>query len=365
MNSNKLEYKKLSAEEMEKRGILGRLVGVCADFKAPTRNGRSYSEKLWEHVFNDPIMKERIDNGVCYGELGHPADRDETDMEKIAVCLSEVPKKGSDGKLRAVFDILNTPNGKILKTLCDYGSTLGISSRGTGEIETSYDGNEEVIPDSYTCEGFDVVLIPAVKAARLDYVTEGLDSKKSLRQALTESLNSANDEERKVMENTLSDLDITLSDDSLEESAMPRKAALDKCWNLGDQFIAHFDKIYNDNDEGTIKHHAAEMQNWLNQILNIKLRENNRGLSVEKIINYFLTRGSDAETLFKDNLTEADAYDDFIAEVVKDWNVADALRRVELLNEALTESDSSPNINAMIDDAINQYYEVLARMADE
>ena len=106
--TNELEYQRLSKDEMEQRGILGRLVGICADFMSPTRNGRKYPEKLWENVFNDPIMKERIENGVCYGELGHPADREETDMEKIAVCMAEQPRKGSDGKLRAVFDILNT-----------------------------------------------------------------------------------------------------------------------------------------------------------------------------------------------------------------------------------------------------------------
>jgi hypothetical protein len=172
--TNELEYQRLSKEEMEQRGILGRLVGICADFMSPTRNGRKYPEKLWENVFNDPIMKERIDNGVCYGELGHPADREETDMEKIAVCMAEQPKKGKDGKLRAVFDILNTPNGRILKSLCDYGSTLGISSRGSGDLETDFDGQESVNPDTYNCEGFDVVLIPAVKEARLQYVTESL-----------------------------------------------------------------------------------------------------------------------------------------------------------------------------------------------
>ena len=120
LQNEELEYKKLSAEEQAQRGILGRLVGVCADFLCPTRNGRHYSEELWEKTFADPIMKERIENGVCYGELGHPADREETDMEKIAVCLPEVPKKNKDGKLTAVFDILDTPCGRILKSLCDY-----------------------------------------------------------------------------------------------------------------------------------------------------------------------------------------------------------------------------------------------------
>ena len=215
MNNNTFEYQRLSKEEMERRGILGRLIGPCASFTAPTRNGRHYSEKLWENVFNDPIMKERIDNGVCYGELGHPLDREETDMEKIALCLAEVPKKGKDGKLRAVFDILNTPNGKILKSLCDYGSTIGISSRGSGDLETDWDGNESVNPDTYTCEGFDAVLIPAVKEARLQYVNESLNKKrynKTLRDKLTESINKEDETNQKIMRESLNTLGIKLDE---------------------------------------------------------------------------------------------------------------------------------------------------------
>lgn len=213
--NNQLEYQRLSQDEMQKRGILGRLVGVCADFFSPTRNGRKYPEELWENVFNDPIMKERIENGVCYGELGHPADREETDMEKIALCLAEVPKKGKDGKLRAVFDILNTPNGRILKSLCDYGSTIGISSRGSGDLETDFDGNESVNPDTYSCEGFDAVLIPAVKEARLEYVTESLNKKrynKTLRDKLTESISKEDESNQKIMRESLSTLGINLNE---------------------------------------------------------------------------------------------------------------------------------------------------------
>lgn len=44
--ANTFEYKRLSAEEQDKRGILGRLVGVIADSKNPTRNGRQYSKEL-------------------------------------------------------------------------------------------------------------------------------------------------------------------------------------------------------------------------------------------------------------------------------------------------------------------------------
>lgn len=221
LQNENLEYQKLSQEEQQKRGILGRLIGIVADFMAPTRNGRHYSEELWEKVFDDPIMKERIENGVCFGELCHPTDREETDMEKVAVCMPEVPKKNKDGKLTAVFDILDTPNGRILKTLCDYGSTLGVSSRGSGDTFMGKDGNEEVDPDSYTCQGFDIVLIPAVKSARLQYVTESLDTRKSLKESLQDIVNKASDNDKKVMEETIKDLDIDLTEEPLNEKLNP------------------------------------------------------------------------------------------------------------------------------------------------
>lgn len=213
-----ISYQKLSPEEMKAKGILGRLIGPCADFRRATRNGRKYSEKLWENVFADPIMQEKIKNGVCFGELGHPADRTETDMEKIAICLREQPKKNSDGLLLAVFDILDTPNGRILKTLCDYGSTLAVSSRGTGDIITDADGNEAVDPDTYECECFDIVLVPGVESARLQYVTEGLDSNNlKMKKALCESLEHASEEDKKIMEETLNNLNIKLDEEKQEE----------------------------------------------------------------------------------------------------------------------------------------------------
>ena len=72
--------------------ILGRLSGPVADIINPTRNGRKYSEQLWENVFNSPIAKETFENGGYFGELGHPADRQEIDMEKIAICMPNPPR---------------------------------------------------------------------------------------------------------------------------------------------------------------------------------------------------------------------------------------------------------------------------------
>ena len=138
IQNNTFEYEKIPKDEQEKRGILGRLKGVIADYQRPTRNGRVYGKELWEKVFNDPITQEKIKNRCVFAELEHPADgRTTIDPERIAGCLSEQPKVTKDGYLVGVFDILATPVGKILKTLLDYGTTIGVSSRGQGDTFTN------------------------------------------------------------------------------------------------------------------------------------------------------------------------------------------------------------------------------------
>ena len=215
-------YTKLSPEEMKSRGILGRLVGPCADFTIPTRNGRKYEESLWDRVFDDEIVNEKIKNKCLFGELGHPIDREEVDPEKIAIALNEVPKKNDQGQLIACFDILNTPCGKILKSLCDYGTTIGISSRGSGDLITEANGDEVVDPETYYFECFDAVLLPAVKSARLKYMTESMDpNAMKLKKALKESYDSASVEDQKIMKETLDDLNIKLDEANINIDDIP------------------------------------------------------------------------------------------------------------------------------------------------
>lgn len=189
--------------------ILGTLEGYCADTISPTRNGRKYSEALWEKVFNSKIVKELFNCGGILGELDHPTDRTELCTEKVAICMPEPPIK-KDGKLWAKFDILDTPNGRIAATLAKYGYKLGVSSRGSGDTFIDNDGNESVDPDTYDFTCFDLVILPAVEAARLQF-KESLNTNNSLKKALSESLNKASEDDRKIMEETLNNLHIDLN----------------------------------------------------------------------------------------------------------------------------------------------------------
>lgn len=246
--------------------ILGTLEGPCADFINSTRNGRHYSEALWEKTFNDPIITELIENGGICGELDHPTDREETDSSRIAIIMREKPTK-KNGKLWAKFDILNTPLGKIAYTLAKAGFKLGISSRGSGDVSPNYDGTEEVDEDTYDFKAFDLVLLPAVKTARLNLVTEGLDTNKfNYKKALLESIQSASEDEQKVMKETLSNLNIDLNESknrqtkrfsnlddakefikSLKDSQEPRMDTFDTETDDGD--IVTWYEVYYDEKE--------------------------------------------------------------------------------------------------------------------
>ena len=203
-----LQFQDLTEEEKQKRGILGRLYGPCASIVIPTRNGRFYQESLWEHQFqNNDILKELIKNGGIPMELDHPIDREETCSDRIAAMMPELPKKDKDGHLICYVDIIDTPLGKIAYQLAKYGFKLGISSRGTGDVIQDENGEDIVDPETYDLTTFDLVLVPSVEDARLT-MAESLQNKKSFSVALTESLNKANPDDRKIMEETLNNLGI-------------------------------------------------------------------------------------------------------------------------------------------------------------
>ena len=211
-----LHLQPISQEEMTQRHILGRLYGPIATFGDSTRNGRFYNKDLWTKALSDDIFLEKVANKSLFLELEHPTDRDQIDMKQACACIPQVPKIiGND--LYAVIDILDTPNGRILKTLVDYGFRPGISSRGSGDVNA----NDEVDPETFYLETWDVVSLPAVKKARLN-VCESYDGKKSLKHALKEALEKSSEEDQKIMKNTLNNMNIDVEENLTEASGHAR-----------------------------------------------------------------------------------------------------------------------------------------------
>lgn len=175
--NSKLNYIKESGVNAQGKHYIGRLEGPAADLLNPTRNGRKYGIKLWRNVENSEDFKEGMETLTIFGEADHPEDRLETSIKEIAVCLRKFEIRESEGIVWCSFDILDTPNGRIVKELLDYGSQLGVSSRGSGEeVPDSETGQNMIDPDTYLFICFDVVIMPAVKKARPTRV-ESVDRK--------------------------------------------------------------------------------------------------------------------------------------------------------------------------------------------
>jgi hypothetical protein len=221
-----LQMQPLSEEEMTARHILGRMYGPIASCVESTRNTRLYNRELWEKALTDEIFLEKVATKALFLELGHPADREETDMKQTCACIPEVPKIVGDD-LCAYVDILDTPNGRLLKTLVDYGFVPGISSRGSGDVMD----NNQVDPETFFLETWDIVQLPAVKKARLN-ICESLDSEGiKLKKALAESYKAAKEEDKDTMKKALENLNIDIENELTEEDTKKVLTAEDIPWS--------------------------------------------------------------------------------------------------------------------------------------
>ena len=182
-SGSQLEYS--SEPSLKNNNCLGHLAGIGAEFNKPTRNGHRYPLELWRNVINSEDFKEGMDSHTIFSENDHPEDRADTSIKLISAVLTKMEIRESEGIVWTEFDILDTPQGRILKTLIDYGCKIGVSSRGLGD-EIVKDGETIIDPDTYIYYGHDMVVTPAVKSARPD-VTESVD-KTSSPKSISESI---------------------------------------------------------------------------------------------------------------------------------------------------------------------------------
>ena len=184
--SSTLSY--IKEDKGEGKHYLGKLAGIGAEFNKPTRNGRRYPLELWRNVEKSEDFKEGMATHTIFGECDHPLERIETAIKEIAIVLTKFEIREAEGNVYTEFHILDTPNGRILKELLDYGSQIGVSTRGLGD-EIVKDGETIIDPETFVFFAWDAVVMPAVKSARPS-VVEG--KKATLIESLNNEINSAN-----------------------------------------------------------------------------------------------------------------------------------------------------------------------------
>jgi hypothetical protein len=136
------KFRPILRESKERPGVF-EVEGVMQRASAKNQNGRVYSKTILERE-TGKYMDEFVKNGNAYGELDHPESA-VVSLKNASHIVKDLWWDGDD--LMGKVELLNTPSGNIVKEIIKAGHTIGISSRGTGSVQQTNEGNLEVQPD--------------------------------------------------------------------------------------------------------------------------------------------------------------------------------------------------------------------------
>ena len=164
---SKMEIKK---EEGNRPGVLCVVEGKFGEYGKVNRNNRLYDRGVWESVISSEFVREALRNKTVFGGADHPAeDRVDPTLSLVSHSVTDLWLEGDqkEGFIMGRADVLDTACGKIVHTLLEYGSVLGISSRAFGDVESTSEGYEKIVEDGFECTAFDFVTMPGFECARL------------------------------------------------------------------------------------------------------------------------------------------------------------------------------------------------------
>jgi hypothetical protein len=133
------------------------------------RNGRMYPmETLSREVKR--YSEAFINKGRALGELGHP-DGPTVNLDRVSHKIVSLTAEGTNfiGKAQ----LLETPMGKIAKSLIGEGVCLGVSSRGVGSLKMTNEGHKIVGEDFMLATAADIVADPSAPDAFVQGIMEG------------------------------------------------------------------------------------------------------------------------------------------------------------------------------------------------
>ena len=143
--------------------------GVFLQGDIKNRNGRMYPvTTLAKEVgrYNESFVQK----GRALGELGHP-EGPTVNLDRVSHKITSLRQEGNNfiGKAQP----LETPMGKIAKSLISEGVTLGVSSRGVGSLKEDNKGCKVVGEDFMLATAADIVADPSAPDAFVSGIMEG------------------------------------------------------------------------------------------------------------------------------------------------------------------------------------------------
>jgi len=142
--------------------------GVFLQSELKNRNGRMYPFSVLEKEVSR-YNEEYIKTSRALGELGHP-DGPTVNLDRVSHRITSLTAEGTNFVGKA--QILDTPMGKIAKSLLEDGVKLGVSSRGMGSIDKREDCNV-VMDDFMLATAADIVADPSAPDAFVNGIMEG------------------------------------------------------------------------------------------------------------------------------------------------------------------------------------------------
>lgn len=135
------------------------------------RNGRMYPMQTLAREVKR-YTESFINKGRALGELGHP-DGPTVNLDRVSHKIVSLTSEGNNFKGKA--QLLETPMGKIAKSLIGEGVTLGVSSRGVGSLRMTNEGHKVVGEDFMLATAADIVADPSAPDAFVQGIMEGVE----------------------------------------------------------------------------------------------------------------------------------------------------------------------------------------------
>lgn len=138
----------------------GKLImkGVLQKANTLNQNGRVYPLDILRREVQN--YQRFIEEGRALGELDHP-DTSVVELKNVSHVIREAHMDGD--VCYGTLEVLDTPNGQILKSLVESGIKIGISSRGVGS--TRSEGGHQVVQDDFQLICWDIVSEPSTPGA--------------------------------------------------------------------------------------------------------------------------------------------------------------------------------------------------------
>lgn len=272
--------------------VLGVFEGECADANITNNNGLDITVPVWQEVFDSDIFKQGIENGWYIGFLGHPEDPGCMDFRHGCIIMIE-GYIDEDGKVYGKFNLIDTPVGRIVKSLIDAGVKFGISVRGAGDIE-----NNSVTPSTFDFRGFDLVAFPAYPDAIPEFtpIAASTDAEKQKQyKAVCAALKT-----------NLQDVDSKASLDILKSQFAPqsqeyadiecRYQELENCdVDIKDQKLMSMTQLYLDAIE-TCDRLTAENKDLQDELYRCSVKASRKLASMQRIVSDQISTLTDAAT---------------------------------------------------------------------